>query len=186
MVDEDIIIKLNSGDEDAMILLYKNYWRDLYISAYKVLKDKDACEDIVQELFISVWNNRTKLKITVSLKAYLAASIRHEVYRRIRTMKQYEPIAGDALDIASGILSSDNTEYKDLQRQIALAVENLPDKCREVFQLSRYEQLSHKEISARLSISTNTVRNHLAKAIQLLRINVDRIFFFILLFFLYK
>lgn len=172
--DAEIIAKLSSDDENAMVMLYKSHWKELYISAFKILKDKEICEDIIQELFINIWNNRTQLNINTSLRAYLSASVRYEVYRRIKTMKQFEPIIGDAAEIASDILSSRRAEYKELELQIAQTINCLPEKCREVFLLSRYEHLSHKEISAKLSISTNTVRNHLARALQQLRLSVDR------------
>jgi len=82
--DVQLIDRLKSGDESALTAIYKKYWQQLFLSAYNVLKDKQACEDVIQELFIKIWNNRDNIEIAVSLKAYLYASIRYEVYRQIR------------------------------------------------------------------------------------------------------
>jgi RNA polymerase sigma-70 factor (ECF subfamily) len=176
-------MKLKAHDEQAMIILYKSYWKELYISAFKVLKDKETCEDIIQELFITIWNKREELAITSSLRNYLLASVRYEVYRKIRGSKKYGSIMADLIETVADHSLYDVLEYKELQGRIANVIDSLPTKCREVYHLSRNEHLSHKEISARLSISTKTVRNHLTKALHFLRISMDQILLFLLLIF---
>jgi RNA polymerase sigma-70 factor (family 1) len=184
--DADLVKKLKNNDEDAMIMLYRSYWKDLYISAFRILKDKEVCEDIIQELFIRIWNNRAELNISSSLQAYLSAAVRYEVYRKIRESKKHEPIVHDMLEIA-GTLSLLNTlEYKELKSQIADTIETLPEKCREVYNLSRNDLLTHKEISARLAISTKTVRNHLTKALHHLRASLSHMLFSLIVFIFLK
>ena len=178
--DEELILKLKNHDDRAMINLYKNYSKGLYLSAFKILRDKEVCEDIVQELFIRIWNSRDNLNITSSIQNYLSASVRYEVYRKLRHLKKYETITSDMIDIVSDMSSSDIIEFKELQGQISYAIDKLPEKCREVYNLSRNELLSHKEISDRLSISTNTVRNHLARALQQLRVGLTHLLFILL------
>lgn len=173
--DTELIKKLKENGEESMIFLYKKYWKILYISAFKILKDKDICEDIIQELFIKIWNKREELNITSSLQNYLLAAVRYEVYRKLRKLKTYEPIIDDITEMVSDLSLSNKLEFKEMQSQISSVIDTLPARCKEVYNLSRNELLSHKGISNRLSISTNTVRNQLAKALHHLRINMDQI-----------
>ncbi|MDR6940856.1 RNA polymerase sigma-70 factor [Mucilaginibacter pocheonensis] len=167
--DIQLIDRLKLDDETALTAVYKKYWAPLYIAAYQVLKNKEACEDIIQELFIKLWNNRRSIMIMVSLKAYLYAAIRYEVYRQIRT----GPVRADIFDEVSERIHTpsvyNNIEYKELTARVSSVVDTLPEKCREVYKLSREECLSHKEIASQLNISTKTVENHLTRALRQLR-----------------
>ncbi|MGZ3871635.1 MAG: RNA polymerase sigma factor [Mucilaginibacter sp.] len=184
--DAELVRKLKNNDEDAMIILYRNYWKTLYISAFKVLKDKEACEDIIQELFINVWNKRQEINIRTSLQQYFLACVRYEVLRKVRESKKYEPIVDELIETASDLSLYESLEYKELQNRLSVAIDMLPTKCREVYQLSRNEYLSHKEISNRLSISTKTVRNHMTKALHHLRISIQQVHMFLLVFIFFK
>jgi len=174
--DVQLIDRLKSGDESALTAIYKKYWQQLFLSAYNVLKDKQACEDVIQELFIKLWNSRDDIEIVVSLKAYLYASIRYEVYRQIRA----GVVTSDVFDALANRLQSpathENLEYKELVSQVNSVVETLPEKCREVYKLSREEYLTHKQIASRLNISTKTVENHLTKALKQLRTSLGTLF----------
>jgi RNA polymerase sigma-70 factor (family 1) len=167
--DSEILVLLKSGDSEALKHIYKNYWEPLYISVHNVLKDSQACEDIIQEIFIKLWDKRDYLEVHISLKAYLFASCRYEVFRQIKAQK----VRLDVFDSlherlhAPSIYSS--IEHKELIQQINSIVAALPEKCREVYKLSREENLSHKEIAQRLNISTKTVENHITKALGHLR-----------------
>lgn len=176
--DVQLVDRLKSGDESALTAIYKKYWQQLYLSAYNVLKDNQACEDIIQELFIKLWNSREIIRITVSLKAYLYASTRYEVYRQIRS----GAVTSDVFDILADRLQTpagqENIEYKELVLQLNSAVSTLPEKCREVYRLSREEHLSHKQIASQLNISTKTVENHLTKALKQLRTSLGSFFLF--------
>lgn len=167
--DVQLIDRLKSGDEGALVAIYKKYWQQLYLSAYNILKDKQACEDIIQELFIKLWDNRSTIYISVSLKAYLYASIRYEVYRQVRSSMLTSDVFETLFDRLQTPVDYENIEYKELIAQVNSAVNALPQKCREVYKLSREEYLSHKQIASRLNISTKTVENHLTKALKQLR-----------------
>ncbi|SDF40091.1 RNA polymerase sigma-70 factor, ECF subfamily [Mucilaginibacter pineti] len=174
--DMDLIDRLKADDETAISAIYKKYWQLLYVSAYNVLKDRQACEDMIQELFIKLWKNRAAIEISVSLKAYLYASIRYEVYRQMRS----GPVRSDIFDDLPQRLQTpadyENIEYKELIAQVSSVVGTLPQKCREVYQLSRDECLTHKQIALRLNISTKTVENHLTKALRQLRTSLGSFF----------
>jgi len=160
-------------DEDAIVFLYKSYWKDLYIAAFRVLKDREACEDIIQDLFTRIWNKRNEIDIRSSFQNYLLVAVRYEVYRKVRESKKYESIMNGIIETIADQGAYDMLEYKELQGQIYNVIDGLPKKCKEVYRLSRIEYLSHKEISARLSISPKTVRNHLTKALHSLRISMN-------------
>ena len=176
LIDLQLLDKLKSGDEDALTLIYKKYWQLLFTSGYNILKDRQACEDIIQELFIRLWNNRHAIEITVSLKAYLYASMRYEVYRQIRTGAVRADIFDELPERLPASSAYGNIEYKELIAQVSTVVDTLPEKCREVYKLSREEYLSHKEIASRLNISTKTVENHLTKALRQLRTSLGTLF----------
>ena len=173
--DQELLMKLKNHDEQAMIMLYKRYWRSLYISAYRILKNKESSEDIVQELFIRIWNNRENLDIKSSVQAYLSAAVRYEVLRRLRNSKNHEPILDEIIETVADLSLYDRLEYQELQFRISTVVDTLPGKCREVYNLSRNELLSHKEIAEKLAISTKTVRNHITRALHELRMNMNEL-----------
>jgi RNA polymerase sigma-70 factor (family 1) len=185
LVDLQLLDKLKSGDEDALTLIYKKYWQPLFTSGYNILKDRQACEDIIQELFIRLWNNRHAIEITVSLKAYLYASMRYEVYRQIRAGAVRADIFDDLHERLPATATYGNIEYKELIAQVNMVVDTLPEKCREVYKLSREEYLTHKEIAGRLNISTKTVENHLTKALRQLRTSLGTLFMALVSFLLF-
>ena len=174
--DVQLIDRLKAGDESALTAIYKKYWQQLFLSACNVLKDKQACEDVIQELFIKIWNSRDNIEIAVSLKAYLYASIRYEVYRQIRAGVATSDVFDALADRLQSPATHENLEYKELVSQVNSVVETLPEKCREVYKLSREEYLTHKQIASRLNISTKTVENHLTKALKQLRTSLGTLF----------
>ncbi len=170
--DLELIEQLRLGSESALASIFHKYWQPLFTAAFNILKDKDACEDIIQEIFINVWNKHEQMEITSSLKAYLFASMRYEVYRQIKAGNVREDIFDQIYLRLQAPCSDDDIEHKELLAQVDEIVNRLPVRCREVYQLSREEQLSHKEIADRLNISTKTVENHITKALHQLRISL--------------
>lgn len=184
--DQELLLLLRKGNESALTIIYSRYWQPLFISAYNFLKDKEACEDIIQEIFINIWNKRESIEYTVSLKAYLYASVRYEVYRQVKAGNVRANIFEN---ITENMLTSTDhhiLEHKELLSKINSIVAQLPEKCREVYHLSRVEQLSHKEIALKLNISTKTVENHLTKALRVLRTSLGDVLTIEILFYLMK
>ncbi|WP_259065156.1 RNA polymerase sigma factor [Mucilaginibacter sp. X4EP1] len=182
--EEEIIQKLKNDDGNAIDMLYELHWRFLFQFAYNVLKDKETCEDILQELFIRIWQNRQQLVITTSLRSYLKAAVRYEVYRKVRFIKKFEPIVDQMIERIGGITYQENLEYTELQNRINIIVDMLPSKCKDVYRMSRNEQLSHKEIAGKLNISTKTVRNHITHALRHLRVSVNHYMILLTIFLL--
>ncbi|WP_411273010.1 RNA polymerase sigma-70 factor [Daejeonella sp.] len=167
--DTELMVRLREGDDLALKLIYKKYWTQLYTSAYNILHDQHACEDIIQDLFINLWNKREQIEIKASLKSYLFASVRYEVFRQVRHGSVREDIFENIQDRFQTPSEYGNIEHRELLSYVNSIVNNLSEKCKVVYKLSREEQLSHKEIASKLDISSKTVENHLNKALRQLR-----------------
>lgn len=169
-----LVQRLRGGDKQALSELYNTYWQLLFVSAYNVIKDKELCEDIIQDVFMDIWHNREKLKINISLKGYLYACTRYQVFNQIKKNKNKIHIDfSNDLDIRFQYTTPE-TEiiHNELVQQINGIIESLPTKCQLVYKLSREERLSHKEIARRLDITVKTVENHITKALQTIRLSM--------------
>ena len=133
----------------------------------------------MQAVFESLWKNRHKIIIRHSLENYLYAAIRYIVLRLIHNRMNARARAGHtgAGDGTADHSTEETILVRDLSCQIEKIVENLPGKCRQVFELSRYEMKTHKEIGAMLGISEKTVENHITRALRLIRSNLNSFFF---------
>ena len=170
--DTELMDRLRAGDDLALKLIYKKYWNQLFSSAYNMLQDQHASEDIIQDLFINLWNKREQIEIKASLKSYLFASVRYEVYRQVRQGSVREDIFENIHERLQTPSEYGNIEHRELLSYVNSIVNNLSEKCKVVYKLSREEQLSHKEIATKLDISPKTVENHLNKALRQLRISL--------------
>lgn len=180
MEEKIIDITLLADDTAIIVELYRRYWQGMYLSAFKVLKDKEACEDIVQDIFLRIWNRREALHLESTIEAYLHTAVRYEVFKYLKEYRKFQHISIDAAAIYSELLVTNDFAQKEFLQDISSIVNQLPPKCREVYLLSRGQQLSHKEIAERLSISPGTVRNHLTRALRQLRIDLPEIMLLIL------
>lgn len=157
------------NDTRAYEILYYRYWPKLIDAAYKRLASKQKAEDLVQELFINVYQRREQIVFTNSLQSYLSQALKYRIlneYRAATTRNAYNSFFLNAIcknDFANPL------EVKELSQQIESVLSSLPEKCRQVFLLSRKEKLSNKEIADRLNISTSTVEKHIVKALKVLR-----------------
>ncbi|MGH2645834.1 MAG: RNA polymerase sigma factor [Chitinophagaceae bacterium] len=170
---------LQQDDPAAFEELYNRYWFQLFISAHKRLKCKEDAEGAVQNLFESLWKNRYKIQVRTSLENYLFASIRYIVLRMMhKKLSLPSSLDNDAAAYFKPDHSTEETILiNDLSNHINQLVDKLPEKCRKVFELSRYEMKTHKEIAAMLGISEKTVENHITKALHLLKDNLNHFFF---------
>ncbi|WP_299463312.1 RNA polymerase sigma-70 factor [Mucilaginibacter sp.] len=165
--DSELLALLRLDDRKAFEMLYNKYSPKIYHVAYNLFRDKAICEDLVQELFIDLWTKRNNLNIS-SLEWYLKVAIKNRVLMYIRTKKATLDLSAIAM-----LTEKYTADSKLLQNDISTILENnverLPEKCRQIFTLSRKEYLSNKEIASRLNISIKTVENQMTIALRYLR-----------------
>ncbi|OOQ59779.1 RNA polymerase sigma-70 factor [Mucilaginibacter pedocola] len=183
--DESLVGRLNDGDTGALAAIYEAYWYKLYKSAWALLKSKELAEDVVQEVFMQLWNLRGRLSIGHSLNAYLYASVRFQAFRTIKDRRLHEDIFDELYHHLLTTPALQDFELRELKNRIEDVVEQLPPQCKTVYKLSREEHLSHKQIAEQLHISTKAVEKHLTKALRVLRLNLRdlvtiEIFFYLL------
>ncbi|MDD7885088.1 RNA polymerase sigma-70 factor [Flavivirga sp. 57AJ16] len=175
--DQQLIDRINANDEGAFNTLYDLYWESLFIYAHNLLKDRVLAEDILQDIFINIWTKRGDINVKTTLKGYLYTSVMYKVYDQFRKNKQ--SFKEELLDNFNQRIQTSNPEskliYQELLEHINRTVETFPDKIKEVFILSRQEQLTHKEIAEKLGISTKTVEAHITKALKLLKASISNI-----------
>jgi RNA polymerase sigma-70 factor (family 1) len=165
--DTELIAMLRADDRKAFELLYNRYSSKIYHVAYNLFRDKDVCEDLVQELFIDLWAKRNQLNIT-SVEWYLKVAIKNRVLMYIRTQKATLDLSAIAM-LTEKYTADSKLMQNDISSILENNVERLPEKCRQIFQLSRKEYLSNKEIASRLNISIKTVENQITIALRYLR-----------------
>lgn len=159
-----------SSPEQAIEVLFREYYTEVCRAVIRIIPDPVIAEDIAQEVFFELWRKREVLNITSSFGAYLRRAARNRSLNYIRDRK-INPEPEEKLPQASGFQADANQklEAQDLQKVIDQVIENLPERCRLVFSLSRFEDMSYQEIADHLGISIKTVENQISKALRLLR-----------------
>ncbi|QIH35947.1 RNA polymerase sigma-70 factor [Sphingobacterium sp. DR205] len=178
MLEEKILLrKISEGDSIAFKAIYDQYWRQLLIDANKVIQDKLVAEDIVQETFISIWDNRERVNEIHSLKAYLKSSIRHACVKHIqRHINRYNfvELLPELLDkVISEYNTLDKLYVVEIEQAISKSMESMSPKVREVFELSRYHGKNRREIASQLSVSPETVKKRIQKALEIIRKDLE-------------
>lgn len=173
--DASLLQLMKAGDQEAFTALYNKYWYPLLTYVMKAVRVYSEAEDIVQELFTSLWKRREALEVNASLSTYLFNSGRYMAIRSIErniSRSNYLQRLSDQLD--NGGVPSPETllHMRNLEEQMELAIRSLPEKMREIFNLSRKQQLSYKEIAEQLGISEETVRKQISNALTRLRAQV--------------
>lgn len=167
--DSTLLRLLQKSDSTAFQELYNRYWNKLYFLAHKRLKSAEAAEEIVQNVFMTLWRKRKTLKIN-DLAPYLAAVTRYAVYHHLAAEKRRthkEEVAGNrsAATVAMEMIIDD----KQLLEIVKHEVNELPEKCRLVFIYNKLEDQTLPEVAERLNISVKTAEAHLTKALRLIR-----------------
>lgn len=182
-VEDEVLLKLlKDGQISAFDEIYNRYWDRLYVAAYKRLQSKETSEELIQDLFTSLWLNKEQVQVHTALSAYLFTSVRYLVINQI-----HKEIVRNNYRMSLKLKRADNSTEEtvmlnDLMLTLNVAVEQLPQKCKSVFNLSRREYKSNKEIAAELGISEKTVENQLTKALRHLRLGLSSLLLSLVLF----
>jgi RNA polymerase sigma-70 factor, ECF subfamily len=159
---------IKSGDQAAFDAFFRQWYKPLcHYAASMADRDMEAAEDIVQNAFIKLWEQRQTLEVRHSLKAYLYKSVHNACLNRIRDLKTVEKYKVHQARIMEN--QFDLPTEPDLAERIREAIAELPNQCRHVFELSRFEDLKYREIAEQLNISPKTVENQMGRALAFMR-----------------
>ncbi|HNV30251.1 MAG TPA: RNA polymerase sigma-70 factor [Cyclobacteriaceae bacterium] len=171
LLEKQVLETLQLGNESAFEMIFRTYYQPLCRYAYSFLQDKEEAEEVVQASFITVWEKRNNIAIETSLKSYLYRMVRNSCLNVIKheKVKQQHVAHELAVSEVSHESVSQKVQAAELEIRITEAMKTLPEQCRLVFQLSRFEELKYQEIADQLQISVKTVENHMGKALKLMR-----------------
>ena len=182
--DKSLLHGLNNGDDAAFTEIYNRYWKTLFVIASNKLGDLTEAEELVQDIFLDLWNRRETIVVHSSLSAYLAVSVKYKVFDQLAKKAQHLRYQQHAARFIS--VTDSSTEQmlhcQEIKERMFKSVAELPEKCKLVFELSRNNGFTQKEIAARMGIAEKTVEAHLSKALRAIRIGLGSLLTFILLF----
>jgi RNA polymerase sigma-70 factor (ECF subfamily) len=169
--DSDILLAIRQGNERVFETVFKKHYQTLCNYACGILKDMDDAEEVVQSIFLKFWEQRQEIEINVSLKSYLYRAVHNTCLNRLKHLKiqeTYRQYVGDYLENTHDS-ATDILDKVELESRIADALEKLPEQCRLIFKMSRFEELKYQEIADRLGLSIKTVENQIGKALKIMR-----------------
>ncbi|MBX3252623.1 MAG: RNA polymerase sigma-70 factor [Chitinophagaceae bacterium] len=169
--DLDLVALLNRGDERAFTEIYNRYWDKLFTTAVNRLGDIQEAREIVQDIFFKLWKRRTKVEIAQTLSIYLASAVKYEVLNLLAVKNRHRVYLQHIKHIQSDISEAtlQQLSFSELRRELESVVNDLPEKCRLVYKLSREAGYTNNEIARTMHISEKTVEAHLSKALRRLR-----------------
>lgn len=171
-------------DQATFEQLFNTHFVHLCNFAYQYINDTDAAKDITQKVFIRLWESRESMDPQKSIKSYLFTSVRNRSINYIRDQKKYRSYVLDVeigeVDIA---FEEDDLALEDLKIKVAAALAELPEKCRMVFEMSRFQGMKYKEIAEELDISVKTVEAHMSRALKGLKEHLKDYYVLLLLLF---
>lgn len=183
--DQAVGALLARKDGQAFEQVFKTHFKNLHAYAFSMIKDPDEAEEIVQQVFFKLWDRSDSLSFAGSLTAYLYRAVHNE---SLNYLKHEKVKARHQLHVAYSMKQEQqaqpgNTMSRELEARFREALNELPEQCRTVFQLSRFEDMKYREIADKLDISVKTVENHMGKALKLLRTKLVDFLTLLLLFF---
>lgn len=169
--EHELLLRIASGDQEAYRQLFECYWDKVYGKGLRLTKSPELAKDLAQETFIKIWNNRDKLPAITNFSAFIFTVSRHLVIDHLRkkvfTTSNEDYLVAYFSDDA--MLPHEKAEYKELEKLLDRAIDNLPPQLQQVFRLSRFEGLSHAEIALRMNITRITSKSYMVRALYAIR-----------------
>lgn len=173
LTDNELIDLINANDAAAFEALYRRYWKKLVAIALNKTQDEDLAKEIIQELFVELWERRASLSIS-NVSAYLNTAVRFKVISAYKNQLQSQI---EFLEIPDDS-TSNKLDHDDFEKSLHRVVDLLPEKTKKIFELSRFDQKTVKEISADLQMPERTVEYHITQALRFLRLHLQDYFLF--------
>jgi len=172
--EKDLIVRLKEGDQTAFQLLFHFYYPGLVIYASQFTTRTADSEEIVQDFFVRLWSKHTQITLCDSFKNYFFSSIKNACLDFLKHQKVEKKYVSEMMELMKHHLAYDVDLYvvSELQEKLKQGIDLLPDKCRQVFIMSRLEGLKNEEIAEKLNISKRTVETQISKALKVLRVEL--------------
>ena len=182
---DNVLTELAGGNKDALENLFNFYYPRLYQFSMSFLKLEDGIDDILQEVFIKIWNNRANIRAVQTFNPFIFTITRNLLLNELRSRLNKQKIKDQILKVAipEEFQAFESVEFRELEATVDKVVAGLPERQREVFLLSRKEGLSHREISERLNISTKTVEYHITQSVSAIKTKLKEFGLISLLYF---
>ncbi len=173
-IPESGTITLVSKDELSFERIFTSHFKKLYAYAFTIVKEEVTAEEMVQNVFLKIWEKKGMINdVHTSLTAYLYKSVYHESLNHLKHQKVKSAYTMYAARQKNDVENtSSKVQLSELQERIDAALRDLPEQCRTIFQMSRFEELKYQEIADRLGLSIKTVENQMGKALRILRVKL--------------
>ncbi|MDI3321249.1 RNA polymerase sigma factor [Pinibacter soli] len=165
LTDQQLLAFLREANKDAFAEIYNRYWNSLYWSAYNIIKNESVAQDAVQEVFIALWQRNTEADIQ-ALNAYLHQAVRFQILKAIKKQKADEQFYSRLVNITANIVYENPLLFKEQESLLKDILDTLPEDCRLIFQMSREEQMTYKQIALQLNISEKTVEKKMTLCLK--------------------
>jgi RNA polymerase sigma-70 factor (ECF subfamily) len=163
------IENIKKGNIELFEQLFKYYYEQLVFFAFRYVKNKQAAEDAVHDVFVNIWNNRDKLDFSLNFKSYLYSSVRNQSLKHIKNSNKNEETSLEIVLVPPEDIPDNIYINKEFEKTINKAISELPARRHEIFCMHRFDNLSYSEIALALNISVKTVENQMSSALKTLR-----------------
>jgi len=165
---------IKNGNIKEFELLFREFYKPLLIHANRILRDGEEAEEVVQNLFYNIWKNRQELNINISVNSYLYSAVRNNCLRFIKRQKIKNKYEQYLLSYSADTIEPiEHLEYNELHNKLYQVMNDLPERCQEIFKLNRFQGLKYQEIADQLKISIKTVEANMSKALKHFRKNLN-------------
>jgi len=167
---KELLLEIRNGDNKAFGKFFRSSCQPLVNFTYRFVKDIRIAEELVQDVFVSIWQNRTRINPDLDFKVYLFKAAKNKALNYLKGLKANDNLLLN-IDLSSCRVKTpyDGLNEKEIGEAIAQGLENLPDKCRLIFAMNRFDGLTYKEIAETLNISIKTVETQMGRALKFLR-----------------
>jgi RNA polymerase sigma-70 factor, ECF subfamily len=169
LAHDRIIQEIRQGNKESFQRVFHKYYEGLCQYAFTILRNMDDSEDVVQSMFIKIWEKRESLIITQTLKGYLFKAVYHQCVNQMDHRAVRMKFQEISLVEKSNEVQQPEVFPNELEERVIAAINTLPPQCRTIFMMSRYKEMRYVEIANALNLSVNTIENQMSKALRILR-----------------